>query len=1420
MEDLGNVEFDYSNALLNNLAGKEFPAMESEAATREQELSRQKTEEIKYDLGFGDMLSTSMRNDSLVVQTFQAAERAIEDGNVAEDPNFKVEEQLTPQVKYDIHPQYIDALKDRAKNKTHFEQLLPEYQRMSAELRYLEAQGFGTKLLMGAAAEITNAPFYIGPMRALPLVANTLGKSFVTRAFASGTAGVAMEALKDVMGEHDKLATDYAAAFVFDGVMGGVLGKRYMKTGADLANESMHRVAGITSSVLKQLKKATTKEEKNQIIQEAYTKAQGKRADATLLDTIRDSADQTNDNVVKKAWSSLRQDLEYVTKRSESDTFSDLSRQLFPDATLQNLDKDAIDFQTQTLILEDQMRALRKSTIETGVFEYANIMNKSGLNKIRPTTDTFQEFSTLLGSIQSRKMLFGETTEEAIMRVMNNKEMTQELNDLLVKSSKSMEDLATNYHKMLGDAGHADFKSGNIPINANYMPISYDKDSLNMLLEKGVDRRDVQEFFAEAVKNVNPELNDEIITLISKKFMDAIQNTHFNRQNTFNSILDDMLSSKQFTDEASAAIRKNRAAIDEARAKSNQRRSDIDYGYTKKVYTKSGKEINLSFNDLISKDYINLMDNYARKMAGTTVLRNYKFKSSKIKASKDTMEKLINEDPKVQDVQKQIDDILEGAKIKPEELQIAELTLNNIVGKLHKNSKVFKELNSLIEEGDVNKTLNFALENFDNILKSAKITSEDLAPIEPLVTKVLGSTDTKTINNLYKALDDAKEAVRGKLDTDYYDAAGNLSIKNAIVKSIKRYEFLKRVEEKILKSGDNKKSFIRAVKEYDTQLAKELQDIRDMMVVEPHRREELIKTYREKVVKLITDIRNERISAQNLEQFVPKRLADKAGQIIDAAKYSEQYFRDLRHQANIKIDQQYEGKVLKKSERDKLVDKEYKALMKANESDLKYINQQIEESFGGMTKEMKLEKKSDFEALETQIQNELMQKVKDGLIDDRTAQKELVRFRTIMKDMLGEPTMKDPDSTRAKWQRIIHAFNIGRLLGQTFWTMTGELGAVATDSGVKGVIQSIPTIRTLIKAYRTGNIDNASIKELQDSMGFLNEFMSGARLNEYNHEYNALMQGKGKGKLDKLEHIGESFAEFTLMTGGVKLGSAMLQIAQLRGTLAKMSKVAKGGSKSTNYSKMINELGLSKDMEELVYEQIIKHSKDDLLHFDKWDLEVKNRLMTGLRRRVDTLVQQQRLGDKPAWVSDLGKNGEDGYMLKDTVFGKLAMELKTFAMTAYTKQLGRAISRADMYVATTIATQLALMSLAYIAKQQYNYAGNEDKLKKAMEPEAIIGGVVGMLPAASVLPLIIDMISGQVTGHQVFGSSRHNSQVTDVISSLASLDLISQALAVATIPANIIKDGFDAKDLNPLFAITGLSNNVLTKPLVEAAREE
>ncbi len=441
----------------------------------------------------------------------------------------------------------------------------------------------------------------------------------------------------------------------------------------------------------------------------------------------------------------------------------------------------------------------------------------------------------------------------------------------------------------------------------------------------------------------------------------------------------------------------------------------------------------------------------------------------------------------------------------------------------------------------------------------------------------------------------------------------------------------------------------------------------------------------------------------------------------------------------------------------------------------------------------------------------------------RNMNNELVRFDEMVNEYKGLPTATDPHGTATQLQRISRNLNIARLLGQTGITMSAELGGLVFHNGVKSILE-FGTMKSLLKQMKTGKIDDKLAQEIQTFTGLGDSLNRAIGATRYDHEFDlaTVMNRKGvDDMLNKFEGWSERASEATLLAGGVKPLQAQFEMLMAKSTINKITQMATKKSFTTGDLKWLNEVGIDEGMAKRIKDQIDTHGsyekskwsnghKVQSLGYEKWaDDEVKTMFTTSVRRISHNLVQKSHMGDKVGIVA-----GEK--MFRNNIFGRMFLELKDYMVTAYVKQLGRAVGRKDAYMAGFIASQAMALSLGTSMQNFINYSGNPDKLEKSFEPTRFLQTVVGKMPQSSYMPNAIDTMLSNATGEKIFSDSRYNSGIQGAFMGMPTIDLLTKATTLLSAPFRTATTGEVAnKDINALFGLMPLGNSVLGKPLNE-----
>ena len=446
------------------------------------------------------------------------------------------------------------------------------------------------------------------------------------------------------------------------------------------------------------------------------------------------------------------------------------------------------------------------------------------------------------------------------------------------------------------------------------------------------------------------------------------------------------------------------------------------------------------------------------------------------------------------------------------------------------------------------------------------------------------------------------------------------------------------------------------------------------------------------------------------------------------------------------------------------------------------------------------------------IAEELHEKMLNGEITKGQLEDELTRFDNLIKIFKGIPINDNPHSMAHRGFKIVSNFNIFRLLGMTYIPMMAEFGRVIYTTTALNIFDRFHILKEIIKQASRGNLNDKIIQEMQLYMGIGRELHNIIGSRYFDESFN-IVNKSGK-IIDKLERGSEKLADITLVLGGIKPLTAVLETMIGYDTIIKFSRGIFNGL-TKNQQKFLNELGISEEVSKAIYENMKKYSKiknDKLveLNINKWDNNTRMLFINAVKRYTHTVIQKSYIGDKVGSILLSDK------IFSETMFGKLALELKNYMITAYATQLGRVINRKDLYMFGYLVSSIVALTAGYIAKEYLINQNNKERLKKRLEPKRIAVEVFNAIPEANYLPLIADTIYNGITGNSLFYQSRMSKPVDSFIRSMPTIDLLNR---VFSIPKNIYdtaSGNIKQSDINNLFGL--MPNYAIMKYLREKAK--
>jgi len=459
----------------------------------------------------------------------------------------------------------------------------------------------------------------------------------------------------------------------------------------------------------------------------------------------------------------------------------------------------------------------------------------------------------------------------------------------------------------------------------------------------------------------------------------------------------------------------------------------------------------------------------------------------------------------------------------------------------------------------------------------------------------------------------------------------------------------------------------------------------------------------------------------------------------------------------------------------------------------------------------------------TKIQDEL----RAAKVDEDTITKELSTFDEIVRELQGKPlTDINPFGKGAQSLRILKNMNIARYLGGTFYTMTAELGSTVWNTGVVHMFKSLPMMRQLLKQFRTGKFDNDLMEEIYTHLQLMGDLNRGIGFSKFEHDFaHVPLVGSSTERLqkalNKAEVVSDQFREATLMAGGIKPLTAWFEASAASGIITKMMKAATTGKIPRGFETTLKEMGFSGKLREKIFAEMRKHTEyvntpfgKNLrkVNFEKMDREVYNAMTMGIKRMVNTIVQRSTLGDKVGIT--FGKS-----LVQNTVLGKLGLEMKGYVLNAWSKQLGRALTRRDLYTLGMLTTQMALGALGYMAQTHVNYMFDAKKRKELLTPENIAKVSFARSSMASWLPQIIDtgadltkMYDPQFSQARSSGLGQNligGMPIVDTLNSLSNMANIPKAALGGDVTPGELKSGLRALPFHNMIGFRTLMESVV-----------
>lgn len=360
--------------------------------------------------------------------------------------------------------------------------------------------------------------------------------------------------------------------------------------------------------------------------------------------------------------------------------------------------------------------------------------------------------------------------------------------------------------------------------------------------------------------------------------------------------------------------------------------------------------------------------------------------------------------------------------------------------------------------------------------------------------------------------------------------------------------------------------------------------------------------------------------------------------------------------------------------------------------------------------------------------------------------KYLANLVDVLSQFKGRPTATNPEGTGQALAVGTSAFVRASTLGGTWLVATMEAARASFRAGSLNMYKAMPILKDTYKAYEGVGAEEGMSMAAREMRMFLSlgQEMYGMPSNYMYDALNIKSATQSGGFMNTLHGAQEATMQF----GGAKSGQGMLEQIFATGVNQRIyTEITKTGTIS---DEVMTNVGWSRAMADSIAENIKKHANydgDNVFNFHLWDDEAALNFSLGIRRWAASTVQRQMIGDQ-AGLTSVTKFGTGG-LLKNSAFGRMAMTLQGYVMTAQRKQMLRVV---DNFDANTAAEVMVLMGTAMMitkTKNHLNYSGLERDEKN--RPENLAKDAINVMDMFGVFPQVLSASKSVLTGTNLQG---------------------------------------------------------------------
>jgi hypothetical protein len=387
---------------------------------------------------------------------------------------------------------------------------------------------------------------------------------------------------------------------------------------------------------------------------------------------------------------------------------------------------------------------------------------------------------------------------------------------------------------------------------------------------------------------------------------------------------------------------------------------------------------------------------------------------------------------------------------------------------------------------------------------------------------------------------------------------------------------------------------------------------------------------------------------------------------------------------------------------------------------------------------------------------------------------------------------QNPDSLLTHAARTVRDFNFLRMGPRFGLASVPETAALVGQGSTRLLMERVPGLGAFIRGMRKGEPDALDLAREIEELNGLGQMrqthVPGDRFEETQILGNLSTERLvGKG-IDAAQGVTQGGRRLVAEWSGLSGITDVEQSVAASYELQRLFRLAKRNQPLGKRNKeLMRELGMDEAMAQRVMAGLRKHkfrgkSADGKRMIDRIDHDAFERvdpdayaaLAAGTYRKARRLIQAQDLG---VAVPQL-----------QTPLFQMVTQFRTFAITAYEKQLLNGIYNMDAPRAITMMTSFGIALTAYTALTGLEHGGDPKELKKRMAMDKLVTAGINRMGAATLAPAAYDTIAPLFGMDPAFSHGRNSELASNFITGNPTVDLFDRAYRLAALPGQLVGD--------------------------------